>query len=800
MRYKEFTPAPIYYFAYGMLTDPDNMPNAELIGAAELRNFKFEIMLYANVTSSPGDQVQGVLWNIERNLLGMLDKVEDCPWLYNRKTLPVFCNGKKYEAQVYTMTPTAREYHYGTLPKKEYVQSLVNGYRNVGIPLTQISDGLRAIPSIYNNDPSRRSINENTNFFQPKSINDLQDIKLFVENELEEINSQSFNVDDSESAQYKALEKDFKALTAIEYVINNNIKAFNKPELLNNSIFLYDYAEDDDRIGAIQIYIDGDVAECKWLGSYRSSGKRLLHDGLQLAKAKGAKQVKLTSKWGSEGFYKKFGLQQGDTTSNPIANTDNTEFGGILNEANMSPSSLKKFVQTANGKDVMVGFEAEMLVPNLESFDTERERIEDYSKNMPIPTSKNPMIQIQDWYMDGDNPDEHRWFNQKLVRFNHDFNEFVEEKFNDYTNTRAGQETLYKVIKMDRMSIEDPATDKDIQNDIADENGFYHDANFKIRNDFIKSTNYWPEFLESQHMETMKDFCMYYDLSWPYYKSPYTGTLTIEELEQDFVMETGFTATASREYHTAKRGPDVWIFEPDGSLEDKTNKSSGVELVSPPMPLAEIFQKLDTFWSWAKGRGITANKTCGFHVGVSLTNQMTYQIDKLKLLVFLGEEHILKTFGRLDNPYTRSTFDYMTVGLMNTNLDRAIPILRDGLEKIANHYFLQKWSVGDTRHYSINVKPSYIEFRLAGGNYFDKKDEIINTIMRYVKAMVIAADPQAEKNEYAKKLYKLLTQNSSDDNEAVNVFAKYVSGYYTIDELKERLYIIRHDKFLGRIK
>jgi hypothetical protein len=66
--------------------------------------------------------------------------------------------------------------------------------------------------------------------------------------------------------------------------------------------------------------------------------------------------------------------------------------------------------------------------------------------------------------------------------------------------------------------------------------------------------------------------------------------------------------------------------------------------------------------------------------------------------------------------------------------------------------------------------------------------------------MVIAADPQAEKNEYAKKLYKLLTQNSSDDNEAVNVFAKYVSGYYTIDELKERLYIIRHDKFLGRIK
>ena len=142
MRFHEIMEAgamPIYYFAYGMLTDPDNMEGAELIGPATLKNFQFELFAHANVHPAAGTNVTGVLWSIDRNLLGVLDQIEGYPHYYDRKTVPVFANGKRYEAEVYTMTPSSREHSQGRATSKSYVNSLVRGYTNAGVPLDQIS-------------------------------------------------------------------------------------------------------------------------------------------------------------------------------------------------------------------------------------------------------------------------------------------------------------------------------------------------------------------------------------------------------------------------------------------------------------------------------------------------------------------------------------------------------------------------------------------------------------------------------------------------------------------------------------
>lgn len=142
MRAKEFAPAPIHYFAYGMLTDPGNVPGAELIGQAILPNFRFEMFEYANVVPEAGSRVIGTLWKLDRKLLHQLDQVEEYPTLYDRKTVPVFHDGERYEAELYTMTPATRDDAQGSKPSRDYIKSLIRGYRNAGIPLGQIRQSL----------------------------------------------------------------------------------------------------------------------------------------------------------------------------------------------------------------------------------------------------------------------------------------------------------------------------------------------------------------------------------------------------------------------------------------------------------------------------------------------------------------------------------------------------------------------------------------------------------------------------------------------------------------------------------
>ena len=138
---EDSTPPPIYYFAYGMLTDPRIMPGAEFLGSAILKNHSLEFKGYANVRPGTG-QVIGTLWNIDRRLLSELDQAEGYPSLYDRKTVPVFHKGQRYEAMIYTMTPSTREQLAKKAPSKNYIARLVKGYNHANIPLTQISRAL----------------------------------------------------------------------------------------------------------------------------------------------------------------------------------------------------------------------------------------------------------------------------------------------------------------------------------------------------------------------------------------------------------------------------------------------------------------------------------------------------------------------------------------------------------------------------------------------------------------------------------------------------------------------------------
>ena len=155
---------PIYYFSYGMLTDPENMEGAELVGPAFLQNFQFELFAHANVHAKAGAVAAGVLWIVDRQQLGHLDRIEGYPHYYDRKTVPVFSNGKRYEAEVYVMTPSSRKYSINKKTSNSYVQSLIRGYNNAGIPLDQIEQA-------YDRDQPKQDVSEAWSKKYKRSIN-----------------------------------------------------------------------------------------------------------------------------------------------------------------------------------------------------------------------------------------------------------------------------------------------------------------------------------------------------------------------------------------------------------------------------------------------------------------------------------------------------------------------------------------------------------------------------------------------------------------------------------------------------
>jgi gamma-glutamylcyclotransferase (GGCT)/AIG2-like uncharacterized protein YtfP len=156
---------PIYYFAYGMLTDPQYMGDvgARMVGRAVLSDYELEMFLHANVHPSSGNQVIGTLWQISKRMLSDLDRTEGYPDYYIRREVPVWCDAtdKKYKATVYIMTKDSRERSAGREPSPRYVQMIANGYQHAGIPLQQLERAVEVGKSKSTQPPSTNNDPEN---------------------------------------------------------------------------------------------------------------------------------------------------------------------------------------------------------------------------------------------------------------------------------------------------------------------------------------------------------------------------------------------------------------------------------------------------------------------------------------------------------------------------------------------------------------------------------------------------------------------------------------------------------------
>ena len=463
----------------------------------------------------------------------------------------------------------------------------------------------------------------------------------------------------------------------------------------------------------------------------------------------------------------------------------------ILNEINMSPTSLEKFANTPFAKSMKVGFETEMYIPGLGSDGNDGEVEEDMDANEDFPSRasyRDRQRDVMDFFTGGNGINSRSEVDAALDSFYEAFSDYQYEEFSDeFEGTKDYNDAVQEELGDTPI---DEASERELD-----------DAKDSVRENWMSENeeDTWRSFISRNSIDDMYDWMRWANrntrqsLSWPHMTSSRTDpTVDIDDVVADFRRTTGYKARASSGYHGASRDETTWIFEPDSSLDNPDDDGDGgIELVSPPMNLEDGLAALENVFDWAKSNSYYTNRSTGFHIGVSIPNQTMENIDHLKVIMLLGDEYVLKAFNRAGSRWTKSSFDQAKREVRGRNAKKNVPAILDkmrgGLQDIAKAEINKLLVPRGDRYVSVNIKPNYIEFRSAGGNYFEQYEEIRKTMLRYVRVIGAAADSEDAKQEYQKKLYKFVSAGIGEKDNTMQLFARYTAGNLDKDTLIKEL-------------
>ena len=272
------------------------------------------------------------------------------------------------------------------------------------------------------------------------------------------------------------------------------------------------------------------------------------------------------------------------------------------------------------------------------------------------------------------------------------------------------------------------------------------------------------------------------NLEWPYMISS-EGDTDMDSIADTFESDTGHPAVGCDKYHGCdKYKGEMFVIERDGSLLEPETGYSGIEMVSPKLPLKDMVDTLQEVIKWANDKGCYTNSNCGLHMNVSLEGVAMANVDFVKLALFLGDDYILQQFDRIGNSYAKRSLQFIQDTIVG-DPDKgymALDALQQGLTSAAGK-FIQS-STG-YRQSSINMQDNRVEFRAPGNDWLSADvNKITNTLYRYVVALDIASDPDKYRDEYAKKLYSFL-HTSSDDKRISKALSEFLSHSISEAEL-----------------
>ncbi len=499
-----------------------------------------------------------------------------------------------------------------------------------------------------------------------------------------------------------------------------------------------------------------------------------------------------------------------------------------LFEVSMSPGALRDWAKSDEAKGIVAGFEMELIFADTEGDSNDDGDVEpDYERDEAL--RGRSFDDVIEWFDDDEfgyavsgmqNVDDLRvkmdedFFEKADEWVNSEFEEVANEKVReimdddvwDATKEERYDDTANELFEKsyealdeeEQEQVRDTAFDyylNEVDEAVSDQynNEYWEQAMEDFREDRFGDYT-WVQFYNDMSMAFMSDIADRYDIMWPFLQSGGGSNRSWEEIEQSLINEpladTDFSITIGAGYHGTARRDNLFILEPDSSLEADDSGDTGVEIVSPPMPLGLCTTTLENMLLWAKDSSTDAytNSSTGLHMGMSVPG--TENVDYVKLVLFSGDKYILEKYGRSANSYTPSALDQLQRrGKMFVDnpeiLNDILGKMHDKLEDAAEQHI--RGSTGDMKYTSMSIKKGYIEFRSPGGDYLSMDvQEVINTMLRFARAMKIASDPNAYRQEYQKKLYKLLNTGGGEERTIDSLFAELQAGTISQVVFKKR--------------
>ena len=468
----------------------------------------------------------------------------------------------------------------------------------------------------------------------------------------------------------------------------------------------------------------------------------------------------------------------------------------IIDEAEMTPKAFQEFLNSPLVTGMKMGFELEACIHNVRDYDSEYSE-NDYSYDERV----YDIEQIVDFF---GNEDANRESDLNKLRNDlyEDFQQWQDERFDAYLRTDDGQTDLKELIRgrLEDLDYNDRQLKLEFERadagKVSDNYAEAEMASFEEMRDRFNddSDNDFEAFCSDIDMSYMSDVENKYShyLYWPHQSYAEEDYLNVDYVVDELESDTGIKAQGFTDYHGGSRNraqeKGEWIIEPDSSINTDESEDGGLEFVSPALEINTALEQMKKVLEFIRNHGYT-NDSTGLHINISVPDYNTDKLDYVKLAIFLGDKYVLEQFDRLSNHYCDGAYKKIggKIGQMKGDEIKAVMNkMKEGLTLAASKIIHTGYT---SKYTSINTKEGYIEFRSPGGNYLnDPVEKLTNTALRMALALRIATDENMYKQEYQKRLYKILTDSGEKDD--LVKFKDYIAQFQSADP-QRRKYIVQ---------
>jgi hypothetical protein len=480
-----------------------------------------------------------------------------------------------------------------------------------------------------------------------------------------------------------------------------------------------------------------------------------------------------------------------------------------LDEINMSPGALKQFAQTHPlAQQITAGFELELCFANIgrpqEYGGVEDQRINRYWDLETIQDLFSEYTSRGDrGYRRMEEDYQEAYFEKVYDNIDPDeVEELARSKARDDIDSDTVDERVQAVLADDPDADED-AVRKQVIEEIVDANWSDHqdEAHEEVEEQVRDNLDYdfgewlWDNYNYLSNVAARYNLGVVFEDEDSDDDTPY-DTDQMEDAARRLRQYTDMRVRVSSSYHSVQRLPGLIIIEPDGSIEPDDSDEAAAEIITPPLPLAETLELFAKVRDWAEEYGGYTNSSTGLHFNISSPDMS--QFDYVKMVLLLGDQHLLGLFDREYNSYCKSAIGkiisemrrqhYQGEGQMDRVLaERVMEVLKSHTYRLAQEFIqdaIKSWGNTFTtdKYTSLNWKGDYMEVRALGGPKIMTDPQLtLNAIYRVIRVWASAVDPQLDREEYLKKLY-VMTQRGVENTQVGNkisvsqIISRYMTG------------------------